>query len=181
MKKLWARVLSGVLAVMCLFAVVGCAPAPKLNIEKAADNLEDEDYTVMYTDDEDELGAALGAFSLPSQAGVAVEEMLVAYSEDGDDMLVIIKFETLKAAKMIFNQKKMEKKYQIESIKDKIEMYKWFAKKYDDDLSSKEIDAIEDAVKEWKDELKDMKKESVLGMSGKYVWIGTKDAIKDSK
>lgn len=180
MKKLWAKLLSGVLAVMCLFAVAGCS-SPKLNFDKAEDNLKDEDYEVICTDEEEKMGSALRYIDLPSQAAPAVEEVLAAYSEDGDDMLIIIKFEKTKAAKMVYKHLRAEMRYEIQSAKDQIEMYEWFVKKYDDDLSSQEIDYMEDAIKDMKDELKDMKKETSLGRSGKYVWIGTKDAVKDSK
>jgi hypothetical protein len=55
-------------------------------------------------------------------------------------------------------------------------------KKYEDDMSSAEIDDLEDEIKDIEDEIEDLEDASkYFGRSGKIVWVGTKGAIKDAK
>ncbi len=152
---------------MCLFAVVGCS-GPKLDFDKAEDNLKDEDYMVTVSE------------KYSGQFGEAVEEYLYAFNEDGDN-LTIIKFEKVGAAKKYYKSLKMSYDHEVEEIKLQIEMCKYYIKNFEDDLSSDEIDMYEDEIKDLKEELEDMKKETAFGRSGKYVWFGDKDAIKDTK
>ena len=167
--------------VATLFVFASCSMPPKLDLEKAADNLEDNDYVVMHTDDEDELEAGM-------------KEMLRAMKmdKDGDDdeYLLVIKFETFKLAKLYYKQLKLQFKTEkdeyeaeIAALKLEIKTAKYELKKYDDDSAWDEddIDELEEELEELQEEFKKFKKEGKFGIIGKTVWTGTAKAFKDSK
>ena len=62
-----------------------------------------------------------------------------------------------------------------------LDYYKHILKKYKKDLSSDEIDDLEEEIKDFEDHLEEEKKEYVSGQKGKFVWYGTKNAIKATK
>lgn len=163
MKKFLALILASVMILSCMIVFSSCTPRPKMNLEDAADNLEDEDYYVSYSDDVDEPG---------------YKERLSA--SNGDDYLIVIVFSDSKLAKLYYEEAKASMNYEKEELEREIERLEHMLKKYDDDFSSYEIDSMEDELKDLKKELKEYK-EYVIGKSGKTVWAGTKDAIKDSK
>ena len=168
MKKILSMFLAVVMIATCIMALASCAPRPLLkDLEKAADNLEDEDYHASYTDDEDRLG-------------VGMVERLTASSEDGDDYLYVVVFETSKLASIAYDEAKLNLEHEKETLKLEIKRIKHILKKFDSDLKSDEIDEYEDELKELEEELEEYKN-FVIGKSGKTVWYGTKDAIKDSR
>ncbi len=184
MKKTVLKLIALVMMAAMVFSLTSClfTPKPKLDLKEAKKNLENEDYTVVHDDDSDELG---------------IEETLSAYSGDKDDSdsLYIIVFEKTKLAKLRYDSIKLmidtqveEYKAEIEALEIELKALEYTLKKYEDDMKSDEIDALEEEIKETEDnikdlekELKDFKEETVVGRSGKTVWFGTKDAIKDSK
>jgi hypothetical protein len=176
MKKFLAKLCTVFLAIVCLFSVSACAP--KLNIEKAAENLEDAGYTVTIADSELELTAAVKMMGLPSNAHISIEEALMA-SED-DNYVYILKVEKASVAKAYYKMIKNQFDAELQEIKDQIKLYEVFLKNYKKELNSTEIDYIEDAIKEMKKELEEAK-EINIGRSGKWLWLGNKDGIKDSK
>ncbi len=163
MKKFLALILASVMILSCMIVFSSCTPRPKMDLEDAEDNLEDEDYYVLYSDDIDEPG---------------YKERLSA--SNGDDYLIVIVFEDAKLAKLYYEEAKASMNYEKEELEREIARYEHMLKKYDDDLTSAEVDDMEDELKDLKKELKEYK-EYVIGKSGKTVWAGTKDAIKDSK
>ena len=170
MKKIVTILLAAAMLLSCAVVFSSCAiftPKPELDLEDAADNLEDADYYVSYTDDEDNLS-------------VGMEESLSASSDDGDDGLYIVKYADAKSASIAYDEAKMEIDNAKEEIKLSIKKYENILKKYEDDLDSDEIDYYEDLIKDLEDELEEYD-EYVIGKSGKTVWYGTKDAIEDSK
>ena len=164
MKKFLTLMLAVLMLVSSVVVLSSCGAKPKLNLEKAEEALKDNDYMVSYSDDIDEAG---------------IEETLSAYKKD--DSLVIVKFAKSSTAKLYYQQMKMELDYEIESIELKIKTTKHMLDKYEKDLDSDEIDELEDELKELEKELEETKEDYVIGRSGKYVWYGTEDAIKDSK
>ena len=174
MKKTIIRLIALVFVVCFAFSLASCfAPKPLIkDLEKAAENLEDEDYMVRYTDDEDELS-------------VGQVEKLTAYKygDDYDDYetLTVIVFEDTKSAKLYYDELKTRLDYQKEYMELYIESLEHQLKKYEDDLDSDEINEIEDTIKELNKALEKVEDEYVIGRSGKTVWAGTKDAIEDSK
>ncbi len=169
MKKFLTVLLAAVMLLGCAVVFVSCekqGPKPNLDLDEVADVLDDEGYEVEYSDDEDELG-------------VGMVEVLTAY--DGDNYIHIVKYASTATAKLAHEQAMFEFDTEIEEIKLKIKLYEHYIKKYEDDLDNDEIDYYEDEIKDLEDELEDMNDEVCFGRSGKYVWYGTEDAIKDSK
>lgn len=177
MKKLVALLL----VVSTLFIFASCSIPPKLDLEKAAENLEDNDYAVIYTDDEDEL-----------EAGMKEILMATKMDKDGDDdeSIYIVKFETFKLAKLYYKQLKLEYKEDITDYKERIKalkleikIAKYELKKFDDDsgLDDDDIDELKEELEDLREEFKEFKKDSKFGIMGKTVWCGTAKAFKDSK
>ena len=151
-----------------LFALASCSTKPELNFRQAEKNLESEDYTVEYEDDDDELD-------------VGIVEELDAVSEDGDDFVYIVRLENAKYAKLMYEQLKLEYDGEIERIQNEIKRYEYILDKFSDDLDSYEIDEYEDDIKDLKKELEEMKDDYAFGRKGDIVWAGTKIALEDSK
>ena len=153
MKKILSLLLVLVTMLALCTSLVACGgPKPQLNLDKAEDCLKDHDYFVVVED-----GEEYGGYE-----GYAVEEYLYA-EDDNDNELTIIKFKTSKAAKLYY-------KY---LGKGEEKTLKYLLKKYGNDMDKDEKKYLEKELKE--------AQEWVIGRSGKYVWYGTKDAIKDSK
>ena len=174
MKKTIIRLIALVFVVCFAFSLASCfEPKPLIkDLEKAAENLEDEDYMVRYTDDEDELS-------------VGQVEKLTAYKygDDYDDYetLTVIVFEDTKSAKLYYEAEKLDFDRELESYEIELKKYEHLLNKYEDDLDSDAIEEIEDEIKELEKAIEEYKDTYVVGRSGKTVWAGTKDAIEDSK
>ena len=182
MKKILVVLLALAMLISSVAIFASCGAKPQLDLEKAKDALEDEDYTVFYSDDDD------------SEDIPYIEETLYAYDDD-DNSITIIRFADAKSAKLAYKQLKIENdakidniKAEIKELKAEIKLYEHVLKKYDDELKSDEAEEVEENIKELEDEVKDLEKELeemkddyVIGRSGKVVWTGTKDAIKASK
>ena len=184
MKKFIVMLLAVAMVLSCTLVLASCGnqgPKPELNIEDAAENLEDADYTVMFTDDEDDLYPW-------------IEAQLYATNDD-DEGIYITVYKDSTSAKLALEDVKVEFNAEIDSINEKIDakerkikQYENILKKYEDDLEDEEIEELEDTIDdlndeidELKDELKEIKEEACFGRSGKTVWYGTKTAAKDSK
>ena len=168
MKKFITTFLAIAMILSCavLFSSCGLFTAkPNLDLEDAAEVLEDEDYTVSYSDDEDELG-------------VGVVERLSAYNDD--DYLYVVVYGDAKSASIAYKSAKASMDSEIKSIKLQIQSIENMLDKYDGDLESDEIDAYEDELKELEKELEEYD-EVVIGKKGCTIWMGTKTAIEDSK
>ena len=162
MKKLLALLL----VIVSIFSLASCslfAAKPKLNLDDAKDNLEDNDYSVTYVD---------------KDAGTGVKEYLRAYNDKGDEITIYI-YEDATSASIAYKMAKLNQDQQEEYNKLRLKRYQNLLKKYEDDMSSSEIDSVEDSIKDLKKSMKD--NDYVIGKSGKTVWYGTKDAIKDTK
>ena len=97
MKKNIIRIIAFALCVVCLFTLVSCAQ-PKLNFEKAKENLKAAEYNVVINDD-------------PSTPGVkatltATNSVLDIVSGDGE-YVTITEYENLKAAKLAYEDAKL--------------------------------------------------------------------------
>lgn len=170
MKKTLKIALALLLAIACVLPLVSCGAKPKLNLEKAEEKLEDNDYRVSLVDDEDDLEYGMLAY-------------LSASAEKGDDTITIVKFKTKKLAKLYYKQAKLEIEQEIEALKLQIKIAKYELKKFDKDMDSDAEKYYEDYIEELEDSLKEAKESlDFIGRSGKYVWVATsKDVIKDTK
>ena len=172
MKKFWKTLISCLLVVMTALSICACKPKPVFDIDDAKEALEDADYYVRVDD-------KLTAESC--EYGEAIDERLTAYSEDGEDYIIMTLFETTGMAKKYYNYLVDEMDREVETIKSEIKMLEYYLKKFGDDMSSDEYDEIEDEIKEMKKELEEYKEEWCIGRRGKLVWVGNIDAIKDTK
>lgn len=166
MKKIFLRLITGMLAVVCLLGLVACKP--RLDIFEAKKNLERAEYYVEIID-----GEEIGEFG--------VEEIL--YAEDGDEHLQIVYFEKVSLAKKYFKNQKLELKNEIAEVEAEIEYRELVLRKYDKKMSNDEINEYEDQTKLYREELEDLEEllKKGIGRKGKCVWIGTKKAIKASR
>ena len=140
---------------VCTSLVACGGPKPTLNLDKAKRNLKDNDYEVEIMDGDDWEDVEGGA--------LAMEEVLYAEDEDDDDNYIyIIKFKTAKDAKLYYKAFENEDAW--------VEFAKYVLKKYGDDLDREYRDELEEDIENW-----------AWGCYGKYVWYGSKDAIKDTK
>ena len=166
MKNTLKKLLILMLALACVVGLVACAPAPEKDLEDAKDNLEDADYDVAYSDDDD------------SQAGTV--EYLYAENEDGDS-ITIVRFEKASTAKLYYKARQAERESELSYYKDNLKLYKHMLKNYSDDMDSETEEQLEERIEEYEKYIDEFDDENVLGRSGKVVWFGTKQAIKDSK
>ena len=173
MRKTLSRLF--VVALFAIFALslVSCTK-PELDFDDAEDNLEDADYTVYVSE----------------KSSVNVEKELRATHKDGD-YLLIAEYKDAKSAKIAYQEYKLSRQSQLDELKAEIKYYELRIKeyknlidKYDDDIDAdtyeERIEELEDGIEELEDDIKKVKEMS-LGRSGKIVWYGTKDAVKDSK
>ena len=165
MKKTITRIVALILLVACMLTLVSCAK-PKTDFEKAKTNLTNKGYNVSINDD-------------PSAAGVdsvltATKGIMDIIAGDAD-MIVITKYETLKAAKLALEEAKLSIEQAIEAKKLDLKIAKYNNKKFDADNDSA-IEKLEDDIEDLKDAYE------LIGRSGKYVWSATsKEAIKATK
>ncbi len=169
MKKLTVKLLALALLVASVFSLASCslfAPKPETDLKDAEDALEDNKYSVSYIDDEDDLS-------------VGVAEKLTAYNDDDYLQVTIYKDSTL--ASIAYEELQQELKEEKATIKRNIKKYEHLIKKYKSDLKDADLlKTYEDRLEDYEEQLEEMKN-AVIGKSGKIVWAGTKDAIKDSK
>ncbi len=168
MKRILAAFLALLMVLGSVMMFASCGEKPKLNLEKAEKNLDDEDYIVRLTDDEDDLE-------------VGMSEML--YASNGSDYICIIKFKKSSTAKLAYQEIEYKYDCSVKECEMEIKSLEHILKTYEDDLKSSEIDNYEDQLKEMEEKLEDLKEQDdyIFGRSGKYIWYGTPDALKDSK
>ena len=168
MKRIFVAVLALAMVLGSILMLASCGQKPLLILEKAEDHLEDEDYSVSYA---------------KRDLGTGVEAYLQAYSDRGNDHLTIIKFEKSSTAKIYYEEIKLEREQELATAELELEYLQKLLKLYEDDLKKSEVHAYEDMIDDLEDEIEELKsdEEYVFGRSGKYVWYGTPDALKDSK
>ena len=165
-KRSLAVLLALAMLIGCVALFASCGPKPELDLRAAEDALEDEDYFVYYSDDEDE-------------EEPYIEESLYAYKDD--ESLTIVRFADSKSAKLFYNELKFEYDTEVEELELEIKRIKHILNKYSDELKSDYIDELEDELKDYEKELEELQEEGLFGINGKVVWYGTERAIEDSK
>lgn len=168
MKKLFRKLVAGIMVLGCVFAMIGCAP--KLNIKDAEDALRAKDYEVEIDYEETEID------------GIELLEKSL-YAERGDAWIEIYEFKDKKTAKLYYEVQKTTFDNAVKSAEEWIEFYEYVLDKNRDTLTSSEINEIEDEIKEYKKEIEELKKNfECIGVNGKYLWYAShKDVIDDAK
>lgn len=168
MKKIISSFVAFIMIIGLVLSVSSCVAIPKLDLKQAERALKEENYYVSYIDDAEDLDAGeLERFS--------------ASSRDEKDYLYVTRYETIKLAKLNYEVIKLERQSNIDSIKKEIKVIEYTLKKFDKELSRTEYNDLSDDLENLYDALDTLQKDLSIGINGKYVWIGTKNAIKDSK
>ena len=173
MKKIIATLLVSAMLLACvvLFASCSSMEKPELNdLEDVAEVLEDEDYVVSYSDDEDDLG-------------VGIEERLYASKGEAEDYeyLSIIVYADSTLAETSYQQLKAEYDYQIQRYEQTIKYYEHVLEEYNSDLDSDTEDRFEEYLADAQESLENYKENYTYGKDGNTVWYGTVTAAEDSK
>ena len=168
MKKIFSALLALVMLMGAVFMLASCGAKPELDLDEAAKNLEDNGYTIVYEKD---------------TGSRAITASLHAYKDDGENeyyYLDILEYENATFAKIEYKKMKSQQDAAIEKLEYALEYYEQYLKSYEDEMDSEEIERFENYIKTTEEEI-EVKKESVIGRSGKFVWYGDKEAIDASK
>ena len=166
MKKILAALLALMMVVACVATLASCGKAVPADYEDAKEALEDADYQVMGTDEEDYLSTGM-------KAQISARDV----TEDKDDreaFIYIYYFENEDMAKFQEKFYKMNLEQNIEEAKLTIEYYEMMLEKYADDLEDEEKEEIEEELEEMQEELEAYKNDYVVGRKGTTVWYGYK-------
>ncbi len=172
MKKILTCLLSGLLAVLCLFTCIGCKAKPALSINEADVALSDKGYEV-----EIEYG---GNFDDIDVDGIVKKQL---YAKKGEDRIEIYEFEKFSTAKVAYNMAVDMYKQRIATWETYIEFYEHILENYNDEMTSEEIDDMQDELKEIRKYLKEAEKRlKAIGRSGRFVWIASDvDVVEDAR
>lgn len=166
-----------ILVVLCLFMFLfvlsSCNEKPKLDFNKAKENLEDEGYLITYVDNSE----FLEINEKKSLYGYVDEE----YGYVDEEFIIITEFRDLKSARLFLKYLESEYDKTTESLKAELNMYKHTLNKYDKELTSEEMDDLKEEIRELEEELEEYEEDYKCGRSGKIVWYGTEDAIEATK
>ena len=168
MKKILAALLALMMVVACVATLASCGEAVPADYEDAKKALEDAEYEVMASDDEDEM-----------QAGIKAVIRAYKESEDEDEdgeYIYVYYFENDDMAKLFYKQYKQNLEQTIADAELEIEYYELILEKYADDLEDEEKEEYEEELEDAKEELEKVKENYVVGRKGTTVWYGTKAA-----
>ena len=168
MKKIISSFIAFIMIISLVLSISSCVAIPKLDLKHAERALKEENYYVSYIDDAEDLDAG-------------EIENFTATSRDGKDHLYVVRYETTKLAKLNYEVIKLERQNSIDATKKEIKIIEYTLKKFDKDLSRTEYNELNDRLEDLYDALDTLQKDLSIGINGKYVWVGTKNAIKDSK
>ena len=169
--KFISVIVCAILLVNCVALFTSCSGSkPELDLKTAQENLEFNDYTVIvnhYGSSRDDMDA------------VMFESELFAYNEYYDYISIYV-FNDASMAKAYYNYEKGSYAEEKDIIDAEIKYLEYFLKIYSDDIDKDLFEEIEEELEKWEDALKEAK-DLVIGISGKYVWVGTKKAIENSR
>ncbi len=182
MKKFLSLLLVTLTIFGCLLLSTGCfkSEKPNLNLIQAEKNLKDLDYDVTTINFEDYTFnfalALFGNYYLEYGFITGISAEHTKYS----DAIMIFEYETDEIAKTQYNFFIFTViKNRISLYKKNINFYKSLIKNLKDELKNEEIVKMEDNIKTYTQELESLQKFE-YGRSGKFFWIGTKNAIANT-
>jgi hypothetical protein len=154
-------------------------PAPEFYFVDAKKNLSDEGYEVKVTDDFNSdygLVATLYAYADDDR------DYDNSYDRDYDDSLIILEFADKELARLAFECVKASVDGSYNYNKDTLEINKYLKENHKRDFTSTEYDELKDQIRELEYSIEEIEEdERVIGRDGVFVWVGTLDAIRDSK
>lgn len=162
MKKI-VKIFSLVLVlIMGVAMFTACSPRPKLDIDKAKENLEAAEYVVYITDEDDyDVVRELYATKLDL---FGIEEYIT-----------IMEFSKAKFAKLEYQKVKAELDMSIEFIEFEIKELE-LQLKHDESLDDEDKTDLQEDIARLKEE-KEVYESYVIGRSGKYMWVASSDDI----
>jgi hypothetical protein len=171
MKKLFMKVVTGLMALGCLMVGAGCF-SPKLNIDTAEEALRAKDYEVEIDHDVHD-----GDFVVD---GIIKKTL---YAERDDMWIEIYEFEKAETAKLFYQMLMNEREADMQETKAYIEYYEHLLDDYKDKIKSDEIAELEDSIKEYKEDLEAYEEEEkTSGINGKYIWYASDiDVVEDAQ
>lgn len=177
MKNLFIKLIACLMIAFCTMGMYGCSVG-SVDIADVRSKLLAKGYEV-------ETGSGTDIFQelLGPGDDFGAKEMLLAYSENEEEYLLIIHFDSLKFAKLAYEMGTLEYSQEIESAKKRIEFCKFILDKYsDDEMTSEEIDQYQDEIKEAKKNIEENEELlKCVKRKGKFYIIGTKYALEDMK
>ncbi len=189
MKKIILTLSAIALIISMLFAFTACGASakPELDIDKAEEAFEDEEYDTIITVGKQER-AILKAHGI-----FGVDDGLMA-KKDGDFNLLlfggidslteldycVLTFETEDQASTYHFYLSSKYYVDIAELKSTINLLKDIIKNCDDELDSTAKDTYSDMLMDLEDRLEEIE-EIKIGKGGTTVWIANEDAIEDSK
>ena len=153
--------------ISCLLALVSCGK-PKRDFDMASKNLDHNGYTV----------------SVDYDPGTGMETVLTAKkTENGTTYsLKLMKCESIKLAKLLYQELRLQIEAQIKENKLSIKAAKHMLNKFGDELEDDKRQEYEQLIIDLNAENKELRKLlNCTGRSGKYVWQGDYDAIWATK
>ena len=172
MKKLFTKLLAGMMALGCVCAMAACSP--KLDMRGVEDALEDNDYVVeILKGDEATFMGVQGV----------VSKVLYAENEETGEYFYMYEAQDEEAAELYYAMKKTEIKNEIAQCKDQIALYKNLKNNYEKDLMHEDLADIEDEIKGLKKEIEDLEEDlKCIGVNGVYFWeASSEEALKDAQ
>ncbi len=163
------KILACILLACCITLTVACGGStakPELNLEKAKDNLEAKGYQV----------------NLASGGSFLIDGMIV-YCLDAingeENSITIYEFCSNDIAKSYYNTQTAMNTNQIITAQTQRDFYKAVLADKALTLTDSEKKILEEEIADCEETL--AKYDKIIGFSGKFFWIGTKDAIEDTK
>lgn len=155
--------------IMLTLTLASCGATPTFDLEKAAENLRERGYYVNYNDDYDDA----------DYKDMKFKETLTA-SKNGE-YVQIYKFNDLRTAKLYYKFSKSQRNNVIKTLKYEIKILRHLMIRYAFKLEAEDFEDIMEEIEDYQDQIKELKKEYVVGRFGNVVWYGNKEAIEDTK
>ena len=172
MKKILAALLALMMVVACVATLASCGKAVPADYEDAKKALEDAEYQVMASDEEEYQKPGVKAY-IRAYKAVDPED------EDSDiDSVYIYYCENADMAKQLYKKFNLQLEQAIDTMELEIAEAELILEKYADDLEDEAKTELEEELEEMKEELDSYKNDYVVGKKGTTVWYGTKAAAE---
>ncbi len=169
-----------------LFAANAKSIQPELDLEDAARNLENKGYTVSYIDDDDELNVNEKEYLYAEYAhNIAPDNFndyddYLEYIENlSPNMLKIVIFKDSKSANLYYKSLKIERDYELKSLRLALKECKHLLYEYEHDLDDEEEKYYNEYISNLNKQISEIEN-YVIGKKGNTVWFGTEQAIQNS-
>ena len=175
MKKILATMLAILMIATSVLTFASCFGAkPEMDFAKIEEKYKDnEDVYVNYVKDADKLDANV-------EEKISVTKKIGSGDDVDSVYLSITRYKDTKSAKLAYEQLKISQDASKQLYKNYLKEAQYILDNYSDKLSSDEIDSYKEDIKEYEDALEKIEN-STFGRSGKVVWSGDKDLIKETK